>query len=465
MKPARRDPLRPRAWSHGAPAAGLIGLAAALVASAVAASAAIAAPSGARSGLERRLVASVERQAPSSLDLLIRAVDVNSGTMNFEGVRAVARLFEPALESLGFRTQWIDGSKWGRAGHLVARRVGRGDVPRLLLIGHLDTVFERDSPFQRFQRLSDSTARGPGVIDMKGGDVIMLMALRALADAGRLDRLSITVVLSGDEENAGQPLELARHDLEAAADWADIALGFEDAAGDPATAVVARRGAGSWTVRAAGRPGHSSQIFREDVGDGAIYELARILSAFRDSLSRERYLTVNPGLIAGGGGLSLDSEGGRAAASGKSNVIAESSAVIGDLRALSLEQRERARTVMRRVVAAHLPGTDARIAFEDGYPPLAPSDGNRRLLAMFDQVSRDLGHGPVTAVDPARAGAADISFTEGRVEMALDGLGLMGHDDHSSGETADLRTFTLQAARVAVLLSRLTAWKPSKPGH
>ncbi|HTM58393.1 MAG TPA: M20/M25/M40 family metallo-hydrolase [Candidatus Udaeobacter sp.] len=411
------------------------------------------------SAVERRLVRSIARQAPSSMDLLIRAVNVNSGTMNFDGVRAVARLFEPELQSLGFTCRWADGAGFGRAGHLIARRVGRGDVPKLVLIGHLDTVFERDSPFQRFEPLPDSTARGPGVIDMKGGDVIMLMALRALADAGRLDRLSIAVVLSGDEENAGTPLALARHDLEGAADWADVALGFEDAAGDPSTAVVARRGAGSWTVRASGRPGHSSQIFRDDMGDGAIYELARILAAFRDSLSHERYLTVNPGLIVGGSGLSLDSESGHGAASGKSNVIAESSAVSGDLRSLSLDQRERARTVMSRIVAAHLPHTDARITFEDGYPPLAPSAGNRRLLSLFDQVSRDLGDGPVTAVDPARAGAADISFTEGRVEMALDGLGLMGHDDHSPGETADLRTFTMQAGRVAVLLSRLADWR------
>jgi glutamate carboxypeptidase len=415
--------------------------------------------SGAVSKLERRAVMEVDRAVPAALDLLERAVNINSGTMNFDGVRAVGRLFEPELTGLGFQTRWVDGATWGRAGHLLAQRDGTEEAPRILLIGHLDTVFEKDSPFQRFERLSDSSAAGPGVIDMKGGAVVMLLALKALREAGVLDQLSFQLVLTGDEEKSGSPLTLARSDLVQAAEWAEAAIGFEDGDGDPRTAVISRRGTTTWILRVAGRAAHSSQIFRTDIGSGAIYEAARILSTFHDSLSEEALLTANPGLIVGGTTVTYEGDFSRGTAFGKTNVIAESTTVAGDLRAISLEQRERAKERMRRIVAAHLPHTTARIEFTDGYPPLAPSPGNRKLLSLYDQASRDLGLGEVVAVDPARAGAADVSFTEGLVEAALDGVGLMGEGGHTTSETADLRTLSTQAKRMAVMLIRLATQK------
>jgi len=413
---------------------------------------------------ERKMVAAVDAATPRGLELLQRAVDVNSGTMNFAGVREVARLFQPELERLGFTARWVDGAAWGRAGHLIAERPGRGGGPRVLLIGHLDTVFEADSPFQRWEKLSDTEARGPGAIDMKGGVVVLLLALEGLARAGALDRLALTVVLTGDEEKPGAPIELARADLIAAADRADLAIGFEDGAGDPRTAVIARRGSASWVLKTSGRPAHSSQIFKPEVGDGAIYEQARILNAFRDSLRAEPWLTFSPGVTVGGTKVSFDREQSRGTAFGKTNVVAESTYLAGDLRAVSPEQRERAVATMQRIVARNLPGTGAAIEFGESYPPLAPSDGNRRLLALFDRASRDLDFGPVEGVDPSRAGAADVSFAAGRVEGAIDGLGLMGRGGHTVGETADLTTLPMQAKRVAVLLSRLVKEWGSRPG-
>jgi glutamate carboxypeptidase len=294
---------------------------------------------------------------------------------------------------------------------------------------------------------------------MKGGDVIMLLALKALAAGGVLDRLEVTAVLTGDEEKSGEPLDLARRDLVAAADWADVAIGFEDGDGDPRHAVIARRGASGWRLRTAGQPAHSSLIFRDEIGSGAIYEAARILAAFHDSLAREPYLTVNPGVILGGTTVTYDDQATRGSAFGKSNVIAESTTVAGDLRALSIDQRERAKATMERIAAASPPHAGAAIEFEDGYPPLAPSEGNRRLLAMVDQASRDLGFGPVEPVDPARAGAADVSFTEGRVEMALDAMGLKGDGGHTVRETAILPVLPVQAKRVALVLARLALGK------
>jgi glutamate carboxypeptidase len=404
---------------------------------------------------ERRITGAIEAGVPDALATLERAVNINSGTMNFDGVRAVGRLFATEFERLGFTTRWVDGAPFGRAGHLVADYRGRGRGPKILFIGHLDTVFELDGPFQRWARLGDTTARGPGVTDMKGGNVVMLLALRGLREAGLLDQMQITVVLDGDEENAGDPVALARREITAAAEWADIAIGFEDGPGDPRTAVVGRRGSSGWLLRTSGTPHHSSQIFRPDVGSGAIYEAARILTAFHDSLSAEPNLTFNPGTIVGGSRTTFDVEQSRGTAFGKTNVVAESATVAGDLRTLTPEQLRRTQETMRRLVARHYPHTGAEITFEDRYPPLAPTDGNRRLLALFDQAGRDVGAGPMTAADPARAGAADISFTAGLVDMALDGVGLMGSGGHTVDETADLRTLPLEAKRVAVVLARL----------
>ena len=224
--------------------------------------------------------------------------------------------------------------------------------------------------------------------------------------------------------------------------------------------MISRRGASIWELRTTGVPSHSSLLFSDDVGSGAIYELARILTAFHDSLAAEAYLTFNPGVIAGGTTVDYDATQHRASAFGKFNVVAEGAVASGDLRALSPEQRSTAQATMQRIVERHLPRTGATLTFRDPYPPLAPTDGNRRLLALYDRASVDLGLGPVEPVDPARAGAADISFTSGRVEGAMDGLGLMGRGGHTEQETADLRTLGPQARRMALLLSRLAASTP-----
>jgi glutamate carboxypeptidase len=407
------------------------------------------------SATEQRIAAAVDGRSAAAVALLERVVNINSGTMHFEGVRQVGAAFRAELDALGFTTRWVDGAPFNRAGHLVAERNGRGRGPRVLLIGHLDTVFEPRSPFQKFERLDDSTARGPGIIDMKGGDVIIVEALRALKTAGVLDGLSITVVMHGDEEDAGEPLEAARASLTDAAKRSQIALGFEDGSGDPHTAVISRRSAGSWTLRTTGVPGHSSQIFREEIGAGAVFEAARILQAFRERLGSQQYLTFNPGAVLGGSEVKYDTAQGGGSAFGKTNVVAKEMVVSGDLRALSPEQLEQAKTTMREIVAQHLPKTTAELTFDDGYPPMAPTDGNRRLLAVHDSVSRALGYGPVVAVDPSRAGAADVSFAAPYVPLVIDALGLAGHDDHSDKETANLAWLPRLTKRAAVLIYRV----------
>jgi len=410
---------------------------------------------------ERAIVEQVDARNAEGLVLLERVVNINSGSQNFTGVQEVGKVFAAEFDALGFKTRWVDGAAFKRAGHLVAEHPGTG--PRILLIGHLDTVFEADSPFQKFERLPGNKARGPGIIDMKGGDVIIVQALKALQAAGALKSMNVVVVMTGDEEDSGDPLRLAREALVAAARGADVAIGFEDGPGDPTLAVTARRGTTGWEVRVKGTPAHSSQIFREDIGYGAVYEMARILNGFREKMAGEAHLTFNPGVMLGGTAVEFDPVQLRGTAFGKTNVVAEHAVVSGDLRTLSPEQLQTSMNTMREIVGQSLKGTSATITFDEGYPPMAPTEGNARLLALYDTASRDIGAGAVTAVSPDRAGAADVSFVASQVKMILDGVGLMGTDDHTVKETADLSTLPTQTKRAAILLYRIANGAAKQP--
>src|SRR4051812_39727640 len=204
---------------------------------------------------EKKMAATVDASQERDVALLQKLVDQNSGTRNFEGVRAVAAMMHAELEPLGFTVRWMPMPETGRAGHLLAEHKGKGK--HILLIGHMDTVFEKDSPFQKMVRRGD-IVEGPGVSDMKGGLVIMISALRAMQAAGMLKNANIRIVLSGDEESAGHPVELARRDMIEAGKWADAALEFEGLSREHGQDVgsIARRGSITWTLTTKGRTGH-----------------------------------------------------------------------------------------------------------------------------------------------------------------------------------------------------------------
>lgn len=406
---------------------------------------------------ERKLVEVIDSRQSGAMTLLQQAVDINSGTMNFPGVKQVGELFGDAFEALGLQVSWVDGREFGRAGHLVARH--RGNGPHLLLIGHLDTVFEPGDPFQAFERDGDR-AHGPGALDMKGGDVAILLALEGLAAADALDALTLTVYLTGDEEEPGRPLAATRGGLVEAAKAADVALGFEEGCcldGDGRgtdLAVVARRSSIPWRLEVEGVHSHSSVIFSEDVGAGAVFEAARILHGFYDELAAEEALTFNVGTLLAGSEIDYDPESDRGTVSGKRNIVPARAVAYGGLRALTPEQLEGAQARMREIAAANLPRTSAALTFEEGYPPMPPTEGNRRLLALYDRVSRDLGLGPVEAFPPAERGAADVSFAAPHAD-ALGGLGPVGEGSHTPREWVSLPTIIQSAQRAALLLHRL----------
>jgi len=403
---------------------------------------------------EQTMVRTVAAEHDRHIALLETLVNQNSGTLNLPGVRLVGDRVRAELEPLGFTVRWVDMAETGRAGHLIATHEGPGR--NVLLIGHLDTVFEADNPFQRFER-TGMRATGPGVGDDKGGVVVIIAALRAMQAAGTLDDANVTVFLTGDEERIGAPLAIARRDLIEAGRTAAFALEFENLAVEDEAdfGTIARRSSSNWTLTTTGRTGHSSGVFNDALGYGAIYELARILDGFRRELP-EPNLTYNVGVVAGGTPAAIDAEGFNVTASGKTNIVASTAIARGDLRTLTREQDERVRARMQAIVAENLPRTDAELVFgEGGYPPMAPSEGNRALLARLNAVNRDLGLPEMAEYDPARRGAADSGFVAGDVDT-LGGLGMAGGNAHADGEWVDLDSLVRQAQRAAVLISRLS---------
>lgn len=401
---------------------------------------------------EEKLVRYIDAHVDEALAFLEELVNINSGTMNHKGVREVGRRFEPKFEEIGFDVAWVDlPDSLNRAGHFVAERKGKKGK-RLLLIGHLDTVFEEDSEFQTFVR-KGTRAAGPGAADMKGGDIVILYALKALHEIGALDDRQIIVVMTGDEEKAGRPISVAREALIEAGKRSDVALGFET--GRKGMAVVARRSSSNWKLSTTGIRAHSSGIFRDNVGSGAIFEAARILNAFHEELTGEQYLTFNPGAILGGTELDYDAQNSRGTAFGKSNVVAQTVLVDGGIRTISMEQLESAKERMNNIVEnGHLPQTSASIVFSEGYPPMSPNPVNYELLSQYDQVSKDLGFEAIEAYDPGARGAADISFV-GFIP-ALGGLGCYGSGAHSLREEIDLEAFHVSVKRAAVMIYRLS---------
>ena len=405
------------------------------------------------SRIEKKIVKKVQTMDNQSIDFLEKIVNINSGTLNKKGVREVGIVFDTAFKSIGFKTEWIEmPEEMNRAGHFFASLNGTKGK-KLLLIGHLDTVFEENSPFQKFEKTNDSIAYGPGANDMKGGDVVVFYALKALADLNLLKDANITVAFTGDEESTGKPLSISRKELIEAAKGADIALGFETSTGfDNAT--IARRGASGWKVEVEGKRAHSSGIFSDYTGAGAIFEMSRILNSFYEQVRGEEYLTFNPGTLLGGTFINYDSQTSSGDTFGKTNVVAQTSVVHGGLRFISEEQKENARAKMREIVSNNLPQTKAKISFTDSYPAMGPTDGNRALLAILNEVSLSLGHEGVTAYDPGRRGAADISFVADYVD-GLDGLGTMGNGAHTPKETVNLKTMNALIPRTAIYIYRL----------
>ena len=403
---------------------------------------------------EKKILNYVEKHSDEAINLLEKVVNINSGSLNIEGNRKVGKIFQRELDKLGFRTYWVtypDSIK--RSGHLFAEMRG-GKGKKVVMIGHLDTVFELDHPFQQFSR-DGNTAYGPGVADMKSGDVSLVYTMKALHHIDALKDMDLTLVFIGDEEKLGAHSSIVRKELISAGKWADIGLGFEGAHGME-TGTIARRSSSSWILTTTGIQGHSSQVFGETLGYGAIFEASRIINTFREELSEEEYLTFNPGVMLGGTDVAYDPIKARGTAFGKTNVVSQSVTAHGGIRTISMNQLEKAMVAMREISSRNLPGTTAKIEFKTSYPPMEPTKANYALLSKLESVNMDLGYGKLEPLDPSKRGAADISFVAPHVDEALAGMGPDGSGAHSENESLDLSSFPKTTARAAILIYRLT---------
>ena len=419
---------------------------------------------------EAALVKAVDSGTAADVALLERLVNINSGTMNLAGVVKVKDVLQPEFDALGFKTRWVPmESLTNRAGDLVMEHpcvLGKGKCGKhVLLIGHMDTVFELNSTFQSYSIVKGTDGRiatGPGVADMKGGLVIMLRALKAMKAAGALDKCEITVVLDGDEERMGTPETLSRRDLIDAGKRSDLALEFENASRDAGVdgrdAVrIGRRSSTTWTIETTGRSGHSSGIFGDTLGDGAIYELVRILDQFRVELP-EHGLTYNVGFVLGGATAAENAAKTGGEVTGKANVTPPVALAVGDLRTLDEDQTTRVKKKMEAIVRDHLAKTGATITFNEGYPAMGVTAGSQALLAELQEVNATLGYPAEVVTDPVLGGAGDIAFVAPFVP-GLVGVGAMGTGAHAEGETVYLDSLPRQAKRMAVLMYRLSEVK------
>jgi len=413
---------------------------------------------------EQKVMDYIDANMPRAIALLKESVDINSGTLNIEGVKKVGAIFAREFEKANFKTKWVPmPDSLRRAGHLVASIGFDADQnataktkkgKKLFLIGHLDTVFEPDMPANPFTMINDSTATGQGVTDMKGGDVVMIIALQALQSQGLLKDANIIAYLTGDEEHAGYPREVSRGDFIETAKQTEIALAFEGANGLNSVA-TARRGASGWLLNVKAKTGHSSGVFTPYAGYGAIYEAARIVNEFRVQLSTEKYLTFNPGVFIGGSEMNYDETKATGTAIGKTNIISPEVTVTGDLRFLTEEQKINARKKMQAIVDNSLAGTKATIEFQDGIPSMAPTDGNNKVLEVISGVTQAMGVGPSIAGDPGSRGAGDISYIAAYVDC-IDGLGSSGRGAHAPGETINLKELPYLIKRAALTIYRLS---------
>jgi len=402
---------------------------------------------------EKEIQKFIENKTSEAIDLLEKIVNINSGTLNIKGNQKVGKILQKELDKLGFNTYWVTYPKEvKRAGHLFAEMRG-GKGKKITMVGHLDTVFEEDHPFQKFVRKGDK-AYGPGVDDMKGGDISMLYIMKALHHIGKLNDMNLTLVFIGDEEKLGADPSIVRKELIDAGKWADIGLGFEGAVGIE-TGTIARRSASSWILTTTGIQGHSSRVFSETLGYGAIFEASRVINSFREELAEEEYLTFNPGVIVGGTNTHYDPVNARGSAFGKTNVVSQEVTVHGGIRTISIKQLDEAMESMKKIVSNNLPGTTAKIDFKTSYPPMEPTKANYALLDKLEEVNIALGYGSLEPLDPSKRGAADISFIAPYVDAALAGMGPEGEGAHSEDEWLDLTSFPKTTTRSAILIYRL----------
>jgi glutamate carboxypeptidase len=366
---------------------------------------------------------------PAMEALLAELVEQNSFTENAEGGRAVARVLGEALRIEGLAEERVPSARF--ADHLVFRSVGAAGVPPIALVGHLDTVFPPGT-FEGYRR-DGVLRRGPGVLDMKGGLVVVAFALRALAETVGLDRVAPVrlVVVSDEEVGSPEGQEVIRR---AALD-AKGALVFE--AGRKGDLVITRRkGTGAMTVVAHGKAAHAGNAHAE--GASAIRALARFVEAAERQTDYARGVTVNVGTFVGGTSKNTVPERAEAKLDLRFETIADGERLVAALRAAAEE------------AARAVPGTRLEVEGGIARQPLERTVESARLLDAYGEAARAVGLGAGEA--PLIGGGSDASTTSAVGIASIDGLGPRGTGFHTKDELIEVETLVPKAQALARFL-------------
>jgi len=397
------------------------------------------------SNTELQVLEWIENQETNMVSLLRTITNTNSGSFNKQGMDQLASIFAGELSSLGFSTNKLPGGIiempscpnsnliFDVADHLLATRAGSG--ARLLLMGHMDTVFPSDSPFQEFS-LDNGLIRGPGVFDMKGGLVVMLYALKALEEFGLLDEKTVSVLLNSDEEVGSLS---SRQYIEQQARQHDYGLVFEGSVNN--NQIRQRKGLGQARFVVHGRASHAGAAHQD--GRSAIRELAYKIIDMEEMTNYETGLTVNVGLVSGGEAR---------------NMVAPCAEAYVDLRYPLPQQGIAARQQFEDIAANHhsVPADSTDVSTEIWVnlhrPPKIPTPASDQLLYRTVAIGALLGE-QISVADSG--GGTDGSLSQAAGLPTLDSLGLIGSGGHSQREQVDLNSFVQTTKRAAILIHRL----------
>jgi glutamate carboxypeptidase len=380
---------------------------------------------------ERQIEAFVLRRTDEVLSLLERLVNIQSGTSNKTGVDAVSSLMAAELESLGFSVERHRREVYGD--HIVARR-GPEDVPTILLVGHTDTVYPPEEPFQQF-RIEGERCMGQGVIDMKGGLACMVAALRVLEEVGALDEEgSMVVLLNSDEEVGSVDSGPIRDRLGRQARCALIL----ECGGKKGEVVTARRGQRTLHLQVEGRAQHAGS--RRPQRANAIHELAHKVMALEKLTDLAKGRSINVGRVRGGIGSNTLAAQAEAWIDVRYLEESDGAALLAEIKAIS-----------RR---SEVDGCKADLRVRDGRPAWLTGRPTERLLAVFQDAARELGRSVGTE---CRWGVSDANDLAALGVAVLDGLGPLGGKDHTPDEYCWISSLTERSSLLAAALARMLA--------
>jgi len=402
-----------------------------LIAAVLLASGALCWPASADAKPNNQILAAVEACKPGARVLLEQVVGIDSGSDDADGLVKVGAIFSARLRELGATVREIPSVSPGVGNNIVASLKGTGPG-RILLIAHIDTVFDRGTVAKRPPRWEGERYFGPGAADDKGGGVTAICALRALQSTGFRDFARIDLLLNASEESGS----LGSRDLiRALARDADVTINLER--GTPTDkAIVGRKGRALLTIEFAGRAAHSG--VEPQNGRNAALEAAHAALELSKLGDAARETTVVVTVLNGGG---------------KINVVPDQAVINADVRAYSLSEFDRVRQGAQRIAASPtISGVTIASKLEMDFPPWPRAESTDQLLARANRLYGEIGK---TLTGISVGGSADVAFAAESGKPAIDGIAMEGAGAHGPDEYADFATLTPRAYLLARMLMDL----------